>query len=174
MGNSRWIDGLQLFASVGVLVGLVLVAYEIRQNNDLAQADAVRSMLVGWQQIAISEYETDIVDIYVKSNEDPENLTATEIGKMSAWLTVVINQYMLTFSMDERNLGYNYGDVANGPEEELLLGFEYYFNSRFGRSWYLENRNWIDSEIVEILDREMEARPVQSGTSYVERIRSRL
>ena len=174
MRKSSWIDGLQFFASLGVLAGLILVAYEIRQNNDLAQADAVRAMLVGWQQIAISEYETDIVSIYIKSIEDPENLTPTEIGKMSAWLTVVVNQYMLTFSMNERNLGYNYGDVANGPEKELLSGFEYYFGNRFGRSWYLENKGWIDSEIVEILDRELEARPVQSSTSYVERIRSRL
>ena len=114
MRKSRWIDGLQFFASLGVLAGLILVAYEIRQNNDLAQADAVRAMLVGWQQIAISEYETDIVSIYIKSIEDPENLTPAEIGKMSAWLTVVVNQYMLTFSMDERDLGSNYGDVYNG------------------------------------------------------------
>ena len=72
-------------------------------------------MLVGWQQIAISEYETDIVNIHVKSMEDPENPTAAEIGKMSAWLTVVMNQYTLTFSMHERNLGYKYGDMDYGP-----------------------------------------------------------
>ena len=153
---------------------MILVAYEIRQNSDLAEADSVRAMLVGWQQIAFSEYETDIVEIYVKSTEDPENLTPAEIGKMSAWLTVIMNQYMLTFSMYERNLGYNYGGLINSPEDELLGAFEYYFGNRFGRSWYVENRGWIDSEIVEILDREMEARPVQSGASYVERIRSRL
>jgi hypothetical protein len=174
MRKSGWIDGMQLIASVGVLAGLIMVAYEIRQNNDLAEADSVRAMLVGWQQIAISEYETDIVNIHVKSIEDPENLTAAEIGKMSAWLTVVMNQYMLTFSMNERSLGYNYGNMDNGPEMELVGGFEYYFGSRFGRSWYMENRGWIDSEIIEILDREMEARPVQSSVSYFERIRSRL
>jgi hypothetical protein len=174
MRKSGWIDGMQLIASVGVLTGLILVAYEIRQNNDLAEADSVRAMLVGWQQIAFSEYETDIVEIYIKSNEDPENLTPAEVGKMSAWLTVVMNQYMLTFSMYERNLGYNYGVVGSGPKDELLQGFEYYFGSRFGRSWYIENRGWIHSEIVEVLDREMEASPVQSGDSYIERIRSRL
>jgi hypothetical protein len=174
MRKDKLIDGLQLIASIAVLVGLILVAYEIRQNNDLAEADSVRAMLVGWQQIAFSEYETDIVEIHVKSIEDPENLTPSEIGKLSAWLTVVMNQYVLTFSMHERNLGYSYGDMINGPEDELLDGFEYYFGSRFGRSWYLENKGWIHSEVVEILDREMEARPVQSGVSYVERIRSRL
>ena len=174
MRNSRWIDGMQLFASVGVLVGLLLVFYEIRQNNELAKADSVRELLVSWQQIAFSEYETDIVEIYVKSVEDPENLTSSEIGKLSAWLTVVMNQYVLTFSMYKRNLGYSYGGGVNSPEDELLGGFEYYFGSRFGRSWYVDNRGWIDPEIVEILDREMEARPVQSGVSYVERIRSRL
>ena len=174
MRQSRWVDGLQFFASLGVLAGLILVAYEIRQNSDLAEADSVRAMLVGWQQIAMSEYETDIVNIHVKSIEDPENLTAVEIGKLSAWLTVVMNQYMLTFSMHERGLGYNYRDIDNGPEAELVGGFEYYFGSRFGRSWYIENKSWIDSELTEILDREMEKTPTQSSVSYAERIRSRL
>ncbi len=174
MRKSSWIDGLQLFASLGVLTGLILVAYEIRQNSDLAEADSVRAMLVGWQQIAYSEYETDIVNIQVKSIEDPENLTAAEISKLSSWLTVVMNQYMLTFSMHERNLGYNYEDTDNGPEMELVSGFEFYFGTRFGRAWYMENRNWIDSEIIEILDREMEATPPQFSVSYIERIRSRL
>ena len=67
MKISRFNDGLQLFASVGVLAGLMLVAFEIRQNNDLAEADSVRAMLVGWQQIAMSEYETDSTILVIKS-----------------------------------------------------------------------------------------------------------
>ena len=174
MRKSRWFDGLQLFALLGVLTGLILVAYEIRQNSDLAEAESVHAMIVGWQQIAYSEYATDIVIIHVKSVEDPENLTAAEIGKLSAWLTVIINQYMITFSMHERNLGYNYGDMENGPEMDLVASFEYHFGSRFARAWYMENRYWINSQIVEILDREMEAQPAQSSVSYSERIRSHL
>jgi len=167
-------DGLQFFASVGVLAGLILVAYEIRQNNNLAEANAVHAMLVGWQQIAISEYETDIANLYAKSIEEPENLTLAEIGKMSAWLTVVMNQYMLSFAMYDRGLGYNSGGVDYNPEDELAGAFEYYFGSRFGRAWYLENRDWIDSQVIEIMDREMRARPAKSGASYAERIKSRL
>ena len=174
MRKSRWIDGLQLFALLGVLTGLILVAYEIRQNSDLAEAESVRAMIVGWQQIAYSEYATDIVNIHVKSVEDPENLTATEIGKLSAWLTVIVNQYMITFSMHARNLGFNYGDMESGPEMDVVRDFEYYFGSRFARAWYMENRYWIDSQLVEILDREMEANPAQSSVSYSERIRSHL
>ena len=83
---------------------MILVAYEIRQNSDLAEA---------------------------------------EIDKLSTWLTVIMNQYMLTFSMHERNLGYNYEDMDNGPEMELVWGFESYFGTRFGRVWYMENRHWI-------------------------------
>ena len=122
----------------------------------------------------MSEYETDIVNLYVKSIEEPENLTPAEMGKMSAWLTVVMNQYMLTFAMYDRGLGYSSAGVDYNPEDELKKAFDYYFGSRFGRAWYLENRDWIDLQVVEIMDREMEARPVESGASYLERIRSRL
>lgn len=93
---------------------------------------------------------------------------------MSAWLTAVMNQYMLTFAMYDRGLGYSSGGVDYNPVDELVNGFEYYFGSRFGRSWYLENRDWLDSQVLDVMDREMEARPVDSGPIYVERIKSRL
>ena len=168
MRKPDWIDGLEKFTSVSILAGLILVAYEIRQNNDFAEADAVRTLLVGWQQINMSVYETDIASIWIKSIEDPQNLTSAEILKMSAWLSVIANQYSLEFSMDDRNLGYDYGDVPNGTEESLVGGFDYYFGNRFARSWYLENRFWIETGIVEIMDREYEARPIQSGAGYAE------
>ena len=174
MRKLNWIDGMQTFTSVSILAGLILVAYELRQNNDFAEADAVRALTVGWQQIDMSMYETDIASIHVKSIEDPQNLTSAEILKMSAWLAVIANQYSLQFSMDERSLGYDYGDVPNGTEESLVGGFDYYFGSRFARSWYLENKLWMESGMVEIMDREYAARPIQSGASYAERMKSRL
>ncbi len=174
MRKRNWIDGLETFTSVSILAGLILVAYEIRQNNDFAEADAVRALTVGWQQISASVYETDIASIHIKSIEDPQNLTSAEILKMSAWLSVIVYQYSLEFSMDYRNLGYDYGDVPNGTEQSLVGGFDYYFGNRFARFWYLENKLWMESGIVEIMDREYEARPIQSGASYVERMKSRL
>jgi hypothetical protein len=174
MRKLNWIDGLETFTSVGILAGLILVAYEIRQNNDFAEADAVRALTVGWQQIERSTYESDIASIRIRSIEDPKNLTSAEILKMSAWLATIVNQYSLEFSMDERNLGYDYGDVPNGTEESLVGGFDFYFGNRFAQYWYLENRFWMESGIVEIMDREYEARPNQSGASYAERIKSRL
>jgi len=174
MRKRNWIDGLETFTSVSILAGLILVAYEIRQNNDFAEADAVRALTVGWQQIDMSMYETDIASIRIKSIEDPQNLTSAEILKMSSWLSVIANQYSLEFSMDERNLGYDYGDVPNGTEQSIVGGFDYYFGNRFARSWYLEKQFWMEPRIVEIMDRKYAARPIQSDASYAERIKSRL
>ena len=173
MRKRNWIDGLETFTLVSILAGLILVAYEIRQNNDFAEADAVRALTEGWDQIYSSIYETDIASIHAKSIEDPQNLTSAEILKMGAWLSLIVNEYSLEFSMDYRNLGYDYGDV-NGTEQSLVGAFDYFFGNRFARSWYLENRFWIESGIVEIMDREYEARPIQSGASMAERIKSRL
>ena len=174
MRKRNWIDGLETFTLVSILAGLILVAYEIRQNNDFAEADAVRALSTGWQQIYSSIYETDIASIHIKSIEDPQNLTSAEILKMSAWLSLIVNQFSLEFSMEYRNLGWDYGDIPNGTGEALAGSFDYFFGNRFARSWYLENRFWMDTEIVEIMDREYEARPIQSGASMAERIKSRL
>ena len=174
MRKRNWIDGLETLTSVSILAGLILVAYEVRQNNDFAEADAVRAMSTGWDQIYSSIYETDIASIHAKSIEDPQNLTSAEILKMGAWLSLIVNQYSLEFSMDNRNLGYDYSDVTSGTEQSLVGSFDYFFGNRFARSWYLENRFWIETGIVEIMDREYAARPIQSGASYIERMKSRL
>ena len=72
---------------------------------------SVPVLLEGWKQIALSEYGTDITTLHVKSIREPQNLTLEEIGKLGAWLTNVMNQYMLTFAMYDHGLGYSSGSV---------------------------------------------------------------
>ena len=172
MQNSRINDWLRLIALVGVLVGLFFVTYEIRQNNELAQAESIRALFMGWQPILASQYETDIGNLYVKSLEEPENLTPTEIFKLSGWLSTVMNQYLLTFAMYDRGLGIDYDEELNGAESDLVSSFDYYFGNRFARAWYLENRVWFSQQVVEIMDREYGARQIETDENLVERIRS--
>jgi hypothetical protein len=54
------------------VVGLLLVAYELRQNTNFAKAEAERSLISDWADVTRAQFEIDIMDLYVKSIEDPE------------------------------------------------------------------------------------------------------
>ena len=162
-----------MLASLGVLVGLLLVAYEIRRNNTLAEAQAVVSTQDGWEAISISEYETDISTLRAKSISDPENLTQEEIYKLNGWLTAVVTQVDRIVEMNERGLSLG-PEITDDVEFQLEDNFSYYLDNRFGRAWYAENRNWMDPQITDVWDRQL-ALPLDSDNGdYAGRILERI
>ena len=172
MKSSVLNERLQLFASLSVLIGLLIVAYEVRQNNVIAEAEAVTAMQTGWETIGISEYETDIGELRAKSINDPENLTEPELYKLNGWLTAITLQYDRRLEFEERGLGY--GNAEYDTATEIEDGFEHYINNRFGRSWYIENRGWLDPVITDIWDQKMKERMPDSGYNYAEQLKERI
>ncbi len=168
MTSSKTHDWLQLVGSVGVLLGLLMVAYEIRQNNKLAEAEANRAMYDGWEVLSIAEFETDIMDLYVKSIESPQELSSNEMLKLNAYYTALMTQYDRQSEMFDRGL------QPKDPTIDLIDSFDIYFGSHFSRAWYSEARVWIEPRLVEVIDREMTARPPKSSSDYIDRIKSQI
>ncbi len=169
-------ERLQLLAAVGVLAGLLLVAYELHQNNTLARVDAIRSVEDGWETLSISEFESDIATLREKSLTEPENLTLAEIHKLDSWLAAVQIQYDRMLEMYDAGLWVDSGDMVDDPSFQIADGFENYLDNPFGRAWYLENRHWMDPVIVEIWDRALEDSSNSPGSdnSESECIKARL
>ena len=163
-------DWMQLLAAIGVLAGILLVAQELQQNNVLAEAEMVNDIYKGWEVIYMSEYESDILDVFIKSIEHPDDLTQLEIMRVSQYLSTIMNLYARQASMF-----FRYG-LAYDPSDDYAWAAEYYFGGRFARTWFLENEDWLalEPQMFEILSREIEATPVQTKFNYLERIRSRL
>jgi len=152
METSKLNQLLQVAASVGVIIGLLFVAYEVRQNNTYAKAAAIRSSFSGWEEISISEYETDIADLYVKSIEDPNSLSKADMFKLGAWLTAIMNQYDRAMAMSDLGLGPDQAD-------DLARWSTYYFGSPFAKAWLEENSTWIDPRNVAAIKRGLESNP---------------
>ena len=167
MNTEKLNEWLQIAASAGVIVGLLLVAYEVRQSNVYASAEAVRSSISGWQDISVSEYETDIANVYVKSFEDPGNLTQAELFKLNAWLTAIVNQY-------ERHLAMHDLGFESDPTQDLTNWANAYFGNHFGRAWLEENRNWIDPRNYAAIERGLESTDESVSSSYYERLKSKV
>ena len=81
---NRW---LTLLANTGVVIGLALLVYELRQSQNLAETEAAVRRL-DQMQMAVVEMATSelLAAIRVKANsEGLESLTSVELYKLQQW-----------------------------------------------------------------------------------------
>ena len=168
MGNRQHRDWLQIIGMVGVIAGLVLVAFEVRQANKFAQAEAIRAMYESTDAILVESLSTDVNDIYLKAFEDPDGLSDVEILKLDTWLTVQLQQYDNRMVMQK--LGLNPYDTIAVIEAD----FEYFFGNEFGRAWFWRNKHWMEQELSDAIEQQINNTPVSQSSDVVEDFRSRI
>ena len=124
-GNRRPTDWLTLLTNLGVVMGLVLLAYEIREANKLSTTEAYVERMDQMQQASTDFSESEYLpDIYVKigahawtSNNvagDIELLTVSERARLSSWERAVM------LRMSGHYYQYKQGYIEKQTAEEVL------------------------------------------------------
>lgn len=75
-------DRLQLAASIGVIIGLILVIYEIRENNRIAENQAAIDMNSLYSQWTTVLTDKDMAELFIKSLENPDALTRIDLLRL--------------------------------------------------------------------------------------------
>jgi len=164
-------EWLQVIAALAVLAGLYLVAHEIQQNNELARAQTINDIYSGWEEFSMSEFESDIFELFIKSIEDADSLTTVEILKLDAYFTAIMSLYGRQWAM------FRDFDLAYDPTLDTEYAAGVYFRGRFARAWFEENKVWLQDsnpEMVRVFSRVFESTPVESEFGLVKRLKSRL
>jgi hypothetical protein len=168
MQDSKISEWLQIIASLGVLAGLLLVAYEIRESNRVAISEGSRAVSEIFSELSRSEYETDIYDLLAKSIENPGELSLADTMKLNSYFSTIIQ----TFGLWEG--AYELGTARQDALENLKQNTNFYFGSKFGRAWFDVNRSWIRPEIADVIATELNATPGWGVPLSAERIKSGL
>ena len=123
---TRW---LTLGANVGVVVGLLLVAFQIKQDADLTKAvlfnDHTNSRKE-WNQAMMGENPMVVV---AKSIERPHELTLAELHVMDMYLIGAINELRRLEVLEDAGL------QVDASVEGL---HHFYFGSNFAKAWFSE------------------------------------
>ena len=127
---NRW---LTLLANIGVVIGLALLAYEVRESQNLAETEAAVRRLDQIQaaqvEMATSEF---LASIRVKAtSEGVDSLTPVELYKLRQWESSV--RLRMRSQYIEYARGYLDRDTAEGIIESAAyflpywedLGYEY-------------------------------------------------
>ena len=137
-------DWLTLIANVAVVGGIVFLAVEISQNNELLRSES-RQALVANDLLSLTQ-GVENADIYVKlvSNEE---LSAEEQLRLS-----------FIFTLDMRNREFEYFQYVNGLlDEETWLTYRnvILINHSKGRGrvwWNVIGRGIVDPEFAKLVE----------------------
>lgn len=125
---NKW---LQVSANIGIVLGLVLVGLQLKQNSELA-----RIQLLYEESNRAIELETAVVgeqaaEVWAKSIQSPEELTLAEIRIMEALLWSFMEQLRGTYRLAELGL-LSDEDWRSRAESEVT----FYLSDPYSRAWW--------------------------------------
>lgn len=144
MNSSKINDWLTLVANVAVVGGIVFLAVEIRQNNELLRSESRQSLIAN--DIASLTANLDHVDVFAKLGSGAE-MTAEEKLRLSFMYTI-----------DIRNREFEYFQYMNGLlDEETWLAYrgviQINHSAGIGKSWWNEvGREIVDPDFAIMVD----------------------
>jgi hypothetical protein len=147
MKSINWKDIAELLGTAAILFGLFLVYEEIRQNSVMARAEMsaeTNQNLFALDQLIL---DPDLASTYLKSLDDPENLTKVERMQVNTILQNVLLQYERECYY--RNIGV-FSECDSIPRTTALK----YFGSKYGRAfWKTVRNNMVRPYIAKIIDK---------------------
>ena len=86
-------DTLHLAANVGVIAGIVFLAVELRQNNELmemeARATLTENLQDGWYQVSS---DPGLVELFIKDRNEQELSEAEEMRLNAYWMGMLLRR----------------------------------------------------------------------------------
>ncbi len=138
-------DWLQITTNIAVVIGLVLLIFELNQSRNLTRAqivDATYDAVVSRNLALIGEKPEEA---FAKSVFAPDELTQSEAVVLSQFYTALLVSWLR--NKDERGIGYF------GQGFESVISTEAYFlNTEPGRRWWASVRPFTDPEIAKSVD----------------------
>ena len=144
---NRW---LTLGANLGVLVGIVFLVLEMRQNSAIATAQVRLEYAAGWRSVDESRQDESFSEVFTKSIENPEELSLNEVVQLDAYYSGILDQMLSAQTASTAGL-------RDAPFAEVAKTVgAIYFSNEFARSWWTQVRSdWSSpagNEFQEVMD----------------------
>ncbi len=137
-------------ASIGVLAGIILLAYEINQATLTTRAEIINSYQDRWVTIDLTWQDREIAAAWAKALEDPNELTLTEMIQLNGFMWAYFDHIDTISKLWDLGI---LDDLTATPEEIISSNTYIFFGNKFSQAWLEENRENIGSRTMEIVDR---------------------
>jgi hypothetical protein len=147
MNASKSYDWLQMTAAVGVVAGLILVAYEIRVSNRIGLDQANSESLSRYNEAIALASTPEGADLFIRAYEG-DVLTRQDMLRLDAMLNAYIGSMYYDWTLSESGtLSYEQGFA-----EFYTPAFQWYLGSELGRRKWETDRNDWETPFADIVD----------------------
>lgn len=140
-------DWLQVAASVGVVIGLVLVALEVRENSRVATEQAITAMSGGYSNFLTRLDNPASREILLRAMEDSSELSPEESLHLVSLYLDLVNAAEADFI-----LGESRGLSADASVNDALPTVIWFAN-RHGRQFWQGTRDIYTPEFAAVIDK---------------------
>ena len=137
MQKSKLIAWFEVAATVSVLIGLLLVAVELRQGNQHATAESTREIYQEWSEIYRYESQYEIDLLIAKAINDPMGLTDSEMYRLDDYYSMVMNAYFVRAMMQRSGLV-----MSSNVLDEAPFIIDTFFYYPVARTWLEMVDDW--------------------------------
>ena len=96
---------VDISSAVAVLLGLVFVGLELRQNTSVISAQAIHDLNESANNAMLELAQDDaLADLTLRGNQDPQALTETERQRYNAWMRAVFNIHESAWMYNRKGL----------------------------------------------------------------------
>jgi len=140
---NRW---LTLGANLGVVLGLIILIVEVRQNAALTRAAMESQKNDVLAQIELSLASPDAGAAWVKSIRAPETLSDLEARMVESHLVALMLQWDHMFNMEAIGLV-----SREHARQHIRNTAPYYFGSRHAKNWWRwQEAGWAGTPMMEV------------------------
>jgi hypothetical protein len=153
-----------VLGNLGLLLGLVLVGYQIMQTNDLARADMISQGVNAGLTLDLAVVGERGAETLAKVNHSSDDLTDEDIA-------ILANIHRAYIGIAMRQVIMRENGMSGYPESTHAQDFAFLMNSAFGRMYWDEVKDFLafpDSFISEV-DKSLDALDPNSSRTDVYR-----
>lgn len=158
---NKW---LMLGANIGVVLGLIILIIEVRQNASLTRVSLETAKNDQLANIELSIASPAVATAWTKSIRAPETMTDADIRMVESHLIAVMLQWDNLFQMEGGGLASRARTRAH-----IQNSAPYYFGSTYAKNWWrLQAPGWENTPMVEVAGPVIEAVDSNFLLNYLE------
>jgi len=141
MDSSKAANWLQIIGNLGLIIGLVLVAVQIKQNNDLAKAQLLSDGWLAAMQRQTALFGESPAASVARASFTPDQLTDEDLAVLDA---VFRSQWVLGLRLTTLDAsGYGFF-----PAEDFAEVLAWELDNPYGQAWFSEAPTPTDNSAI--------------------------
>ena len=168
--SNRW---LNVTANLGILAGLILVIFELRQNQELMKVSLTNDYYSSYAQAEMIFAGENLPAVWEKSLLDPKNLSLKEMRILEAHTYSPITRWINLYRLYEAGIL-----EKTFWQSQVNLDASYYLGTPYGRAYWdkikphaLES-NFIPLDLLHYIDNVLAATDPQDIRKHFESIQA--